>query len=849
MSCTEGTSIFLSVTAHKLPQDSTQKDTGTLLRLFLTFMVWMAPGIAWSAPEPLSRADLPIVIDSEDGGVVTVEMNQEGTEFRVQTADIFASILPLATPELQMQIWNSSQDGFISGARLQELGLTAKINLSTLVLEVSIPPQLRKPGRVSLAGSVAGDINAQSASVSAVVNAFGSRSVWHENPSARSIDNGARGDFNAAVNVLDFVLEGQSSYTEYDLSPWRRGDIRLVHDIAPKMLRLTAGDLLYPATGYATYMPLGGLSVARELTMDPDLLLYPTTRYEVHLKNPSRVDIAVNGTIVRTLRLPAGRFDIRDIPLGARVNRVELFITDPFGRTEKISFPFIASSELLRPGLHQFSYNLGYPSVPLFGRYEYSENRLTTSLQHRFGLTDKYTVGGFIQGNRTQSVGGIEVLTVNKAGLFQLETALSQSIGLPLASAQRLAYRSFEQADVTRVFSNWGLQLEHRASRFTQMNDHAAGSRFAYNADAYMTFRFRARHSVTIGGYKDWAHRGFEDSNGSYANLTSNLSPEVQATVDLSATDDPMVRHERRALVGLRWRENLRPVTSGISHDSRDSGTRGEAVYNGQKARVDMSVADNRTTAGANASITSLMPRAQLGYNFSAYESKVATINRVTRSTSLVQVGTALAFADGTFALSRPVADSFAIVGNHGEKWQNGTRFDSNDNGFANEVNAWGPAVVPDLNSYRRRQIDIDTSPLETGLGLKQTEFRLRPSYRSGYHLGLAVNSIVIARLRLLLPDGTAAALESGEVRFVSAESLATTPQSQPVGPIAADSLEVQEFFSNRDGQVEVAGLNPGTYEIIFYSNRFVPIRIEIPPKTTGIFELGTIDLKKVEGP
>ncbi len=297
-----------------------------------------------------------------------------------------------------------------------------------------------------------------------------------------------------------------------------------------------------------------------------------------------------------------------------------------------------------------------------------------------------------------------------------------------------------------------------------------------------------------------------------------------------------MVRNERRVLLGLRWRENLRPVTAGISHDSRDSATRGEAVFNGP-ARVDVNVADSRTTSTANASIARLMSRAQVGYSFSAVESKLANVNHLNRSTSLLQIGTALAFADGTFAISRPVADSFAIVGNHGETWQNGTRVDNNDNDFPNEVNAWGPTVVPDLSSYRRRNITVDTSPLGTGLGLKKTDFRLQPTYRSGYHLGLEIDSIVIARLRFLLPDGTPAALESGEVYLATSGATApTTPDGN------------QEFFSNREGQVEVAGLNPGVYEISFYSNRFAPIRIEIPAKTIGIFELGDINLKKKGG-
>jgi outer membrane usher protein len=65
-----------------------------------------------------------------------------------------------------------------------------------------------------------------------------------------------------------------------------------------------------------------------------------------------------------------------------------------------------------------------------------------------------------------------------------------------------------------------------------------------------------------------------------------------------------------------------------------------------------------------------------------------------------VVFGTDLIYADGHFAWTRPVTDSFVIVARNQQFTNQLTGINPSPYGYTAEANLLGPAVVPDLNSY-----------------------------------------------------------------------------------------------------------------------------------------------------
>lgn len=789
-----------------------------------------------------SRVEIPLFLDYEDAGLVTIVPGEPIETTLIEGSDLFQALLPVATPQVQTRLWNAIQNGFISITDLRPIGIDIRFDMETLTLQATLPPEARKPKDISLRyGSSSKLTPEKRAKTSFAVNAYGSRSLWHENPGEDVGANGIRGDFDGFVSLpFEAVLEAEGGYSEYAPNRWSRGDIRAVYDFTPHLLRFTAGDLRFPTTGFRSYIPLGGFGVSRELSIDPDLVSYPTSSTRVQIRHPSRVDILVNGTLLRTLRLPAGQFDIREIPLLGRSNEVELIITDVFGRVERVRFPFLSANELLRPGLHQFSYDVGLPSTPEAGRYEYDQERPTVSASHRAGITNRLTLGAFAQGNKDQATAGLEAVTINRLGLFRLDGAFSHlnNRTYPSSGAGRLAYRSLGEGQNDEAYS-WGLQYEARGRSFAQLGELAPSNRVRGRLEGFVNIRLSPGATSTVGAFHNQGHTGFESTKGAYVNTSVSLSNDWLLGLDLSANDDPQTNRERRAFVSLRWRDSLRPLAAALSADTRDSTQRLEFAYSGNQTRADISATQAQSSDSLNANLATLLPRAQLGYGLTTTATDITT-GSSRNTVSLFQFAAALAYADGALTISRPIAESFALVGNRREPWQRGIVVNPSESAYASRIGALGPAPIVDLSSYRPREIIIDTTPLQTGLSLMRERFLVIPGYRSGYHLPLKVRSIVVVQGRLLLPDGKPASLISGEIRPE------IRPEREERSDMNGAGLSAREFFTDRDGRFEADGLNPGKHRLTLYSDEYAPLIFMVEVGAKGTITLGDLTMKHI---
>ena len=110
---------------------------------------------------------------------------------------------------------------------------------------------------------------------------------------------------------------------------------------------------------------------------------------------------------------------------------------------------------------------------------------------------------------------------------------------------------------------------------------------------------------------------------------------------------------------------------------------------------------------------------------------------------SSFSLGTALVMADGTFAISRPVSNSFAIIGVDRSASQFRIAVDprrgfgSTNTRYGAYSDAIGPAVLPNLPAYFDRSLEIDSPDAPAGTSVGGQVFMLRPGYRSGFRLSV----------------------------------------------------------------------------------------------------------------
>ncbi len=225
-------------------------------------------------------------------------------------------------------------------------------------------------------------------------------------------------------------------------------------DRPERLLRWTAGDLVTRSDDASAGVRMGGLSVSTLARLDPARVRYPLGMVRGQALLPSEVEVYVDGQRVRTERVPAGVFEIRDLiaPLGARA--VHLLVRDPYGRVQRFDETLYTSPRLLAPGLHDFQYAIGglrHDTGTEGPRY----GPLALSAYHAWGASTGLTLGLRAQARAGQvSAGPSMVLRLGDKGLLSAQWAASRTEGLRGQSA--LVRHDYQSA-------RWGLGLGLRA--------------------------------------------------------------------------------------------------------------------------------------------------------------------------------------------------------------------------------------------------------------------------------------------------------------------------------------------------------------------------------------------------
>lgn len=192
-----------------------------------------------------------------------------------------------------------------------------------------------------------------------------------------------------------------------------------------------------------------------------------------------------------------------------------------------------------------------------------------------------------------------------------------------------------------------------------------------------------------------------------------------------------------------------------------------------------------------------------------------------------VQIGTAVAFADGVAAIGRPISDSFVIARPHADLEGEQVLLGSSVRQGSIEAmsGALGPALSGRLSSYNRQTIIYDLANGSAGIDIGSGIETVLPPYRSGYRLTVGTGATVTAFGFLNLSSGRAE-LVSGTVTSID------DPE-----------FEAQPFFTNSVGRFAVIGLKPGhSYEVRLFEPN-ATYRIDVPADSDTLLQLNEVTI------
>ncbi len=499
-----------------------------------------------------------------------------------------------------------------------------------------------------------------------------------------------------------------------------------------------AGKTDARAGAWGNAVRCGGVQYATDFATQPNLVLTPGQFVAGQATIPSTVDVFVNNALVTQQAVRPGPFDITNIPPITGPGNVTLVIRDELGREQVITRPFYASPVLLRAGLTDFSYDLGFVREN-FGIASDDYGPWIASGTYRRGISDRWT--GEVRAEaqaRLANAGIASDVLIDDFGVFSASAAGGRN---PLGSGGRVSL-GFDRQSPGLSFT---VQGAWASPHFRLVGDTdsqlvverqllaSAGytfGRYGTLSVAYVARSYHEQPSTTIGslGYSfnldRWGYFGVSvsrvraEDRSTQVNATWTLpigtSTSAALSVDRVRSTAPGADRDERTLSIQR---NL-PLGEGFGYRLRasDQGPR--------QAEIDY---QNR---------------------YGTYSAEVAQAQGQTGER--VSASGGVGFIGGNMFLSRTINDSFGLVRLPGYP---DVRVYS-ENQEIGRTDAAGELVVPRLLPYQKNTVRIEQGDLPFDAEFDVLARDAVPYARSGVVVEFAVRPARGALIKIMQDDG-----------------------------------------------------------------------------------------------
>ncbi|WP_319002637.1 fimbria/pilus outer membrane usher protein [Burkholderia anthina] len=214
---------------------------------------------------------------------------------------------------------------------------------------------------------------------------------------------------------------GDNRYLRYDTT-WSYSD-------QDRMITYSAGDLVTGALSWTSAVRLGGVSIARDFAIRPDVVTYPLPQFAGQAAVPTAVDLFINGSKTATGQVNPGPFALSNVPFINGAGEATVVTTDALGRQVATTIPFYVANTLLQKGLTDYSLSIGAMRRN-YGISSFSYGKFAVSGTARHGVTDYLTVEGHAEGGERLALGGLGVdLGVGMLGVFNAAATQSSLDG------------------------------------------------------------------------------------------------------------------------------------------------------------------------------------------------------------------------------------------------------------------------------------------------------------------------------------------------------------------------------------------------------------------------------------
>lgn len=616
-------------------------------------------------------------------------------------------------------------------------------------------------------------------------SAFGAVVDYTLFAATNSLVKGQDGFFQGVSGLFDARLFGRygllrssfiSNYNADGRADYRRLATSWSLSDPSTMTSYRMGDLISGGLSWTRPVYLGGVQIARNFALRPDLVTQPMPSFSGSASVPSTLEVFIDNARSYSGPLRSGPFQLVNIPAFTGQGQARIVVTDSLGRQTSTSLPFYASNMLLKRGLFDYSAEIGAPRRNFGLPNDAYDRQIFGSFSARYGLADWLTLEGHLEGGIDLFNGGAG-LAFPLAGYGAASLALSGSqsqagTGGQINAAMELGYRG------------WTLygRLQHS---FGNYQDIASISAITPKNPGHGAMKsaapLRTMQQISLGmpmpldfSQLNLAYTGFSYQDQPTARIGSisySQSLFKGGSFYLTAFRDFAVRDRYGVFAGLTVSfDNGITSTSGV--ETGPDGLYGFTELNRSAERRDGSYGWRiRASQGGTPQRT-----ASAYYRSSLARSEASLQQSGEHLRASAQIEGSIVAAGGDVFLSNRIDDAFAIV-NVGVADVDVLY----ENRSVGKTNRRGRALLPDLRSYQNNSIAIDPRNLPVDAAVPKTSEIVVPPAGSGImvdfgltgHSAAALLSFVDSNGQPLPVSSTGIVAASGEQFVIGYEGQA----------------------------------------------------------------------------
>lgn len=647
------------------------------------------------------------------------------------------------------------------------------------------------------------------------------------------------------LSIANGLFLSDAIYTETpEENRWVRLNTQMVFDQRDRLRRLVVGDHIAESGDLGSRVQLGGVSVSKIYRIDPYFIRYPLFDFSGMLTLPSEVELYVDGVKLRTERFSPGEFELNNFQGIRGAQDIEVVIRDSLGRERVISSAIYATDQVLRHGLHEYSYNLGFQRRDFgLASNDYAGSPAFTGF-HLYGLTDRINLGGRAElAEDLVNLGLQSLLVAGRYGLFRLDGSLSDNQGRSGTAIQLLyEYR-------TRNFNTrMGLQAYSAGYRTLADLDRPFDRKLnLFASTGYLTAKLG---SFGIR-YLEARYREQTERRELGLSWSRRLLKQAYLSASIAWVEEEVSSTE--GSLNLTWRFGRdHTLTAGHRHEqdrdtqsleARKNPPRGYGTgWSLEAERVETpSNTAERLNGFLQHNARHAIVRADVSHDRDEFNTN--TTARVSLSGALVQVG-------GRFGLTRPVRDSFSLI-SIGSAKDVRVYVNGQDTGRTNRN---GQLFVPDLSSYYENRVSFEDKDIPLDYLMPQVKLAVSPPLRSGSCINFPLKRYQAFTGTLLTEtDGLTTPLANAELVLQS-----------PAGPVKfwtggdgefyldsqMDELDILTVQGCAGAQSDSTAFLPaGTYPVTVRQNGLsFATELAIPASDETFTELGPLTLPVLSG-